>query len=141
MRNISDKKLSHRTATAIAIVHVSKKSTIDAIKQNTVPKGNVFEMAKAAGLLASKNTSSVVPDCHPLPVEYGSINFEIDGLKIKVSSEIHTTYKTGVEIETIHAVMIASLTVYDMLKPIAINTDQAKDQPQKKTDLHLPALN
>ena len=68
------------------IIHikVSKEETIEAIKNNLVPKGNVFEMAKTAGLFAVKKTSDMIPDCHPLPVEFTGVSYEIDGLKIKI---------------------------------------------------------
>lgn len=118
MVDITYKVNTLRTAIAEATVKVSSQDTIDAIKNNQVPKGNVFEMAKTAGLLAVKNTSSVIPDCHPLPVEFTSIQYEIDDLTIKIQMTVKTIYKTGVEVEAMHGVSITALTMYDMLKPI-----------------------
>jgi len=69
-------------------------------------------------LFAAKRTSDVIPDCHPLPIERTSINFEINELDIRIEVEVSTIYKTGVEVEAMHAASIVALTIYDMLKPI-----------------------
>ncbi|HSN61642.1 MAG TPA: bifunctional molybdenum cofactor biosynthesis protein MoaC/MoaB [Ferruginibacter sp.] len=118
MTNITHKQSSLRKAIATATVTVSKQETIDAIQNNTVPKGNVFEFARAAGLLAIKKTSDLIPDCHPLPVEYAAITYEIVNLSLIISVEVHTVYKTGVEVEAMHGASLTALTIYDMLKPI-----------------------
>jgi len=118
MVNITHKQTSLRKAIATAIVKVSKGETVDAVKNKTVPKGDVFEFSRAAGLLAIKKTSDVIPDCHPLPVEYAAIKHEVDGLNIVITVEVHTIYKTGVEVEAMHGAAITALTIYDMLKPI-----------------------
>ena len=80
MVDITSKTFTLRQATASAILKVSKQETIDAIRQKKVPKGDVFEFSRAAGLLAIKKTSDVIPDCHPLPIEYSAISHSIDGL-------------------------------------------------------------
>lgn len=118
MVDITHKSNSLRQAIASAILTVSKIETIEAIKNRTVPKGDVFEFSRAAGLLAIKKTSDVIPDCHPLPVEFASIKYDIDGLKIIITVEVQTIYKTGVEVEAMHGAAITALTIYDMLKPI-----------------------
>lgn len=118
MVDITHKVSSLRKAIATAIVKVSKQETIDAIQNRQVPKGDVFEFSRAAGLLAVKKTSDVIPDCHPLPVEYTVIKHTIDGLNIIISAEVHTIYRTGVEVEAMHGAAITALTMYDMLKPI-----------------------
>ena len=82
MVNITHKSSTLRIAIATGIVKVSKQETIDAIRNRTVPKGDVFEFSRAAGLLACKKTYEVIPDCHPLPIEYTSITHEINGLEI-----------------------------------------------------------
>ena len=79
MIDITHKSNTHRQATASAILKVSKKETIEAIKNNTVPKGNVLEAARTAGLFGVKLTSTLIPDCHPLPIEYTSIS----GVKVE----------------------------------------------------------
>tara|TARA_R110002050_G_scaffold252628_2_gene390869 strand:+ start:516 stop:1430 length:915 start_codon:yes stop_codon:yes gene_type:complete len=118
MVDITHKINTLRTATAQAIVQVSKPETIEAIQNNTVPKGNVFEMAKAAGLLGVKNTPLMLPDCHPLPIEFTGIEYEIEGLTIIIKMTVKTIYKTGVEVEAMHGASVVALTMYDMLKPI-----------------------
>ncbi|MFT3911766.1 MAG: bifunctional molybdenum cofactor biosynthesis protein MoaC/MoaB [Ferruginibacter sp.] len=138
MVNITHKQVSLRQAIASAIVRVSLPATIDAIKNKTVPKGDVFEFSKAAGLLAIKKTSDVVPDCHPLPVEYAAITYEIKEMEIHISVEVHTIYKTGVEVEAMHGAAITALTMYDMLKPIdksiEISTIKLLSKKGGKTD-------
>lgn len=118
MVDITHKSTTLRVATAQAIVKVSKLETITAIQEDTVPKGNVFAMSKAAGLLGVKKTPDLLPDCHPLPIEFCGIDFEIDGLEIKVSCTLKTIYKTGVEVEAMHGASVVALNMYDMLKPI-----------------------
>ncbi|MEO6230026.1 MAG: bifunctional molybdenum cofactor biosynthesis protein MoaC/MoaB [Ferruginibacter sp.] len=118
MVNITHKSNSLRQAIATAIVTVSLPATIEAIQNRKVPKGDVFEFSRAAGLLAVKKTSDVIPDCHPLPVEYTAITHAIEGLSIKISVEVHTIYKTGVEVEAMHGAAVTALTMYDMLKPL-----------------------
>lgn len=118
MVNITHKYNTLRKAIARATVTVSDTGTIDAIKDRKVPKGDVFEFSRAAGLLAVKKTSDVIPDCHPLPVEYTSITHTIEGLHIIITVEVHTVYKTGVEVEAMHGAAVTALTMYDMLKPI-----------------------
>ena len=123
MVNITHKNNTLRKALAEAVLSVSSQETIDAIVNNTVPKGNVFEMSKTAGLFAAKKTSDMIPDCHPLPIEFASIQFEIKDLDVHITSEIHTIYKTGVEVEAMHSVSVVALTMYDMLKPIDKNIE------------------
>ena len=118
MVNITHKSNTLRKAIAQATVLVSSLDTIQAIQENKVPKGNIFEMSKTAGLFAAKRTSDMIPDCHPLPIEYTAIDFNIENLSIIISVEIHTIYKTGVEVEAMHAASVVALTIYDMLKPI-----------------------
>ncbi|WP_109302361.1 bifunctional molybdenum cofactor biosynthesis protein MoaC/MoaB [Aquimarina sp. AU474] len=118
MVDITHKTSTLRIATAQAIVKVSKQETIEAIQNGTVPKGDVFAMSKAAGLLGVKKTPDLLPDCHPLPIEYTGIDYTIDGLEITVLVTIKTIYKTGVEVEAMHGASIVALNMYDMLKPI-----------------------
>ena len=139
MVDITHKSNSLRQAIATAILSVSKQATIDAVKNKTVPKGDVFEFSRAAGLLAIKKTSDVIPDCHPLPVEFASVKHAIDGLNIIVTVEVHTIYKTGVEVEAMHGAAITALTMYDMLKPldkgIEIGTIKLESKKGGKTDI------
>lgn len=118
MVDITHKSYSLRKAIAEALVKVSNPKTIAAIIAKEVPKGDVFEMAKTAGLFAVKRTADMLPDCHPLPIEFTKINFEIQDLTVKINVEVHTIYKTGVEVEAMHGASVVALTIYDMLKPI-----------------------
>ena len=138
MVDITNKQSSLRKAIASAIIKVSKKETIDAINNNKVPKGNIFEFSRAAGLLAIKKTSDVIPDCHPLPIEFASITHSIDELQIIITVEVHTIYKTGVEVEAMHGASVTALTIYDMLKPIdkgvEISTIRLEEKQGGKSD-------
>lgn len=118
MVDITHKNNTLRIATAQAIVKVSSQETIDAIQNKTVPKGDVFAMSKAAGLLGVKKTPELLPDCHPLPIEYTGIEYHINGLEIQVLMTVKTIYKTGVEVEAMHGASVVALNMYDMLKPI-----------------------
>ncbi|MBT4919694.1 MAG: bifunctional molybdenum cofactor biosynthesis protein MoaC/MoaB [Flavobacteriaceae bacterium] len=118
MIDITHKSSTLRTATAQAVVKVSSQNTIEAIKNDTVPKGNVFAMSKAAGLLGVKKTPELLPDCHPMPIEFTGIKYEINDLEIKILCTVKTIYKTGVEVEAMHGASIIALNMYDMLKPI-----------------------
>lgn len=118
MVNITHKSNTLRKAIAGAVVAASSPKTIEAIERKQVPKGDVFSFAKVAALFAVKKTSDVIPDCHPLPVEYTDVRFRINGLQIEIEVEVHTIYKTGVEVEAMHGASVAALTLYDMLKPI-----------------------
>ncbi|MDA9343479.1 bifunctional molybdenum cofactor biosynthesis protein MoaC/MoaB [Algibacter sp.] len=118
MVDITHKVTTLRTAVAQAIVKVSKKETIIAIENDTVPKGNVFAMSKAAGLLGVKRTPDILPDCHPLPIEFTGVEYEVNGLEITVLFTVKTIYKTGVEVEAMHGASVVALNMYDMLKPI-----------------------
>ncbi len=118
MVNITHKNNTLRQAIASACITVSQQSTIDAVVNKSVPKGDVFEFSRAAGLLAVKKTSDAIPDCHPLPVEFTAITYSIEGLSIIVQVEVHTVYKTGVEVEAMHGAAITAITIYDMLKPL-----------------------
>ena len=118
MVDITHKSNTLREAKAQAVVKVSRPETIQAITNNTVPKGDVFAMSKAAGLLGVKKTPDLLPDCHPLPIEYTGIDYEITELSIRIVVTVKTVYKTGVEVEAMHGASVVALNMYDMLKPI-----------------------
>jgi molybdenum cofactor biosynthesis protein MoaC len=143
MVNITAKSESLRKAIASAIVTVSNEETIEAVLNHQVPKGDVFEFSRAAGLLAIKKTSDMIPDCHPLPIEYAAISYRVEGLNIYINVEVHTIYKTGVEVEAMHGASVVALVIYDMLKPIdkgiEISTIRLEAKSGGKTDLKLNA--
>jgi cyclic pyranopterin monophosphate synthase len=138
MVDITHKSSTLRIAIAIAIVKVSKKETIEAVRNNTVPKGNVLEVARTAGLFGVKRTSDMIPDCHPMPVEYTQIRYKICEMEIEIEVEVHTVYKTGVEVEAMHGASVVALTMYDMLKPIdkgiEITSVKLKEKKGGKSD-------
>ncbi|MCW8897481.1 MAG: bifunctional molybdenum cofactor biosynthesis protein MoaC/MoaB [Flavobacteriales bacterium] len=118
MIDITHKNNTLRVATAQAIVKVSKPETIVAIKENKVPKGDVLAMSKAVGLLGVKKTALLLADCHPMPIESTTIDYEIKDLAIYIYITVKTIYKTGVEVEAMHGASLVALNMYDMLKPI-----------------------
>lgn len=133
MVDITHKDHTLRTAMAQAIVEVSSRETIAAIEEDRVPKGNVFAMSKAAGLLGVKKTPDLLPDCHPIPIEYTDVQYEIDGLQIKILVTVKTVYKTGVEVEAMHGASVVALNMYDMLKPLDKGVEIKNIKLLKKT--------
>ena len=117
MVDINNKKESKREATAIGSIILSKKA-LNEIKKEKISKGNVFNTARIAGIMAAKKTSDLIPLCHPIPVEAIKIDFDIEDNNINVLAIVSTTNKTGVEMEALMAVNIACLTIYDMIKSI-----------------------
>jgi molybdenum cofactor biosynthesis protein MoaC len=144
MVNITHKSNTLRKAIAQATVKVSTPETILSIRNRTVPKGDVLECARVAGLFAAKRTADMIPDCHPLPVEYTAISYQVGEMEVTIFVEIHTIYKTGVEVEAMHAASVVALTMYDMLKPIdkGVTIEQIKlvEKRGGKSD-RSPAIN
>lgn len=117
MKDISNKIETLRIARASAIVKL-RASSVKAIKSNSTPKKDVLATARAAGFLAVKKTSSVIPHCHPIPIESIIIDFELLINSIRILTEVKTTYKTGCEMEALYGASSAALTIYDMMKPV-----------------------
>ena len=117
MIDISEKQITKRVARAQGKIVFSPKAYRILLKQGS-PKGNIFETAKIVGIMAAKNTSSLIPFCHPLFLEKVSVTFEHFRSKntVKVVSEVSACGKTGVEMEALSAVSAACLTIYDMMK-------------------------
>lgn len=118
MVDITHKIITQRTATAQAIVKLGSLETMQAILDKTVPKGDVLEVSRTAGLFAVKNTSNAIPDCHPMPIEFTGIQFECLDDEVRIEVTVKAIYRTGVEVEAMHGASIVALTMYDMLKPI-----------------------
>lgn len=117
MWDVSDKAPTVRTATAHARLLLAP-DTVRAIREGTVPKGDPFPVAKVAAVMAAKNTPSIIPYCHPLPVESVKVNFELTDEAAEVTVSVRTSAKTGVEMEALTAASAAVLTLYDMLKQL-----------------------
>ena len=133
MVDITPKSFTLRKAIATAIVKTSMRQTMDAIEQRKVPKGDIFEFARVSALFAIKKTSDVIPDCHPLPVEFAAVSYSVEDLSVKITVEVHTVYKTGVEVEAMHGASVAALVMYDMLKPIDKHVEIQNIRLQEKT--------
>lgn len=123
MVDITHKEITLRTAIAEALVVVGSADTISAINEGRVPKGDVFEMSKAAGLLGVKKTPELLPDCHPIPIEFTSVTYQVEGLQVLIRVTVKTNYKTGVEVEAMHGASVVALNMYDMLKPLDKNIE------------------
>ncbi len=119
MVDISGKKVTSRTARAAGFVKMNP-ATIELIKKNLIPKGNVFEVARIAGILAAKKTSDLIPMCHPLALNFIDIVIHVDSERggVGIESEVRLDGKTGVEMEALTAVSVAALTIYDMCKAV-----------------------
>ena len=115
MVDISDKKEVKRRAVAVGEIQL-KPATIEAIKNKQIEKGAVLETARIASIMAVKQTSFVIPMCHPIPVTAIDVQFEINEDSIKSTVEVRTIGKTGVEMEALHGVSVALLTIWDMVK-------------------------
>ena len=115
MIDITDKNTVKREAMATGTIKLNKE-TIKLIREKQVKKGDTIETAKIAGTIAVKNTSGMIPYCHPVPVMSIDFNFEVEDSKIIVTCRVKAIYRTGVEMEAINGVQVALLTIWDMVK-------------------------
>jgi len=120
MVDVTEKQTSQRTAKAKGKIFVSLE-TIQKMKENTLPKGNVLTTAKLAGIQAAKKTSELIPMCHQLQLSHVDLTFEIGEQEIIITSVVKTKEATGVEMEALTAVSVSALTIYDMCKAIDKN--------------------
>ena len=130
MVDISEKNITTRAAYASCVVFLSEKA-YQLVKKNQIEKGNVLNIAKIAAISASKKTHDLIPLCHQIPLSKVDVEFIFNDEKntIKIQSTALTDWKTGVEMEALTAVSIASLTIYDMCKSV--------DKSMKITDIKL----
>lgn len=117
MIDIGNKEITKRKAVAESRVYLKDK-VIKLIKAQQIPKGDVLEAARIAGILAAKRTPTIIPLCHPIAVEYVEIKFSILKSHIKIISTVRGIAKTGFEMEALVSVSVAALTIYDMCKPL-----------------------
>ena len=117
MIDIGGKKEVKRRAMASGKICL-KESTIEAIKEERIEKGNVLATAKVSGIMAVKRTSDAIPLCHPIPITNVEINFELDKRFIGIKVLVESIGKTGVEMEALHGVNISLLTIWDMVKSV-----------------------
>jgi molybdenum cofactor biosynthesis protein MoaC len=132
MRDISHKQITLRTARAMAIIYCSVE-TIQLIKDEKLPKGNLFDVARAAAFLGAKSTPNLLPHCHPVSIDGMEMQFEFLDADLHASlvsedasnrngimiiGEAKSIGRTGIEMEVLMAVSVAALEIYDMLKPV-----------------------
>jgi len=118
MVDIGAKDVTVRTAIAEGKVTMSLE-TAALIRDRKVAKGDVLQIARVAGIMAAKKTPELVPLCHPIPLEKVEVEFEFeDDTTLVIRAQSKATFRTGVEMEALTAVMIAGLTVYDMCKSV-----------------------
>ncbi|MDQ7007084.1 MAG: cyclic pyranopterin monophosphate synthase MoaC [Acidobacteriota bacterium] len=118
MVDVGDKPPSPRRAEAEAWLEVGEK-VMAALADGATPKGNVFETARLAGIMAAKKTADLIPLCHDLPLDHVAVDFERVGTRIRVRASAATRWSTGVEMEALTAAAVAGLTLYDMLKALS----------------------
>jgi cyclic pyranopterin phosphate synthase len=118
MVDVGGKPVTQRLARAAGCVTMAPE-TLRTIVDRKVAKGDVFEVARLAGIMAAKKTSELIPLCHVLPLESVAVQFEVvDEKTVRIESTVSATAKTGVEMEALTAAVVAALTVYDMCKSL-----------------------
>ena len=132
MVNIGEKEISKRCAIAEGIVRV-ESTTIEKIKKDKLPKGDLFGTARVAGIMAAKKTSELIPLCHNLLISSVKIEIKLVKNDIYVLSSVKCDGKTGVEMEALTAVSVSCLTIYDMLKGLDKNAFIANIQLLEKS--------
>jgi cyclic pyranopterin monophosphate synthase len=124
MVNVGQKPITQRTAKASAVVRMST-TTLSLIRNGQLDKGDVFEVARLAGIMAAKQTAHLIPLCHSLPLDAVTVDFLVPDeaadkqhtmISIRIEATVFCTGKTGVEMEALAAASIAALTIYDMCK-------------------------
>ena len=115
MVDVGNKDDTKRSATASGKVFMSTE-TIEALERQELKKGDVLGVARIAGIQAAKKTSELIPLCHPLAINFASVDFRIRESCVEIQATVKTSGKTGVEMEALTACSVAALTVYDMCK-------------------------
>ena len=115
MVDVGNKEDTKRSATASGKVFMSVE-TIEALKKQELQKGDVLGVARVAGIQAAKKTSDLIPLCHPLAVNFASVDFRIKESHVEIEATVKTSGKTGVEMEALTACSVTALTIYDMCK-------------------------
>lgn len=134
--------ITHKTSTLREAIAEGKvictADTVEKIRLNQVPKGNIFEFARAAGFFGAKKTEQLLPHCHPVTIDGMSLDFELEADGVKITGLAKSIGRTGIEMEILTGVAIAALTIYDMLKPLdkqlAITNIRLLEKKGGKTD-------
>jgi cyclic pyranopterin monophosphate synthase len=125
MVDVTDKAVTRRTASAQAVL-VTREDVVAAIADGSLPKGEAIGTARIAGIMAAKQTSALIPLCHPLPLTKLDVDITAEGDRVLVVATVTTKGVTGVEMEALTAASVAALTLYDMIKAVdnrAVITD------------------
>lgn len=125
MVDVSEKAVTARAATAQSVLR-TRPDVLALIAEGDLPKGDALAVARIAGIMAAKQTSSLIPLCHPLPLSKVTVDFVPSGDAVTVTATVKTTAVTGVEMEALTAASVAALTLYDMIKAVdkhAVVTD------------------
>ena len=119
MVDVGDKADTEREAIACGEVRM-RPETLQLIREGNLPKGDVLSTARFAGIMAAKRTPSLIPLCHPLPLTYVGLDFDLneETNKVNITATVRCRGKTGVEMEALTAVAVAALTIYDMAKAV-----------------------
>ena len=117
MVDVGHKPAQQRTAVAEGTVRC-QPSTLAALRDHALPKGDVLTVAKIAAIQAAKRTDELIPLCHSLPLDSVDVEFSLTDDTIRIRATARTTAKTGVEMEALTAVSVAALTIYDMCKAV-----------------------
>jgi len=137
MVDIGEKEIQRRVAKASGFIQLSAE-TLVLIRENSLKKGDVLAVAEIAGVQAAKKTAELVPLCHNIVLDKVMVTTKVEGNGITVSSEVHCTGKTGVEMEALTAVSVGLLAVYDMCKAVDKNMEigQVKLIEKHKTGIY-----
>jgi cyclic pyranopterin phosphate synthase len=117
MVDVTAKDATKRTAVATGTLR-TRPDVVDLIASKGLPKGDALATARVAGILAAKRTSDLIPLCHQLALTGVDVEFVIGSTAVDITATVHTTDRTGVEMEALTAVSVAALTLYDMLKAV-----------------------
>lgn len=118
MVNVGKKEITDRMARAQAFVSMEPE-TLKLIQDRQLAKGDVLEVARLAGIMATKQTQNLIPLCHSLGLDSASIDYEfVDERRVRIEARVSNHGRTGVEMEAMTAVSIAALTIYDMCKAV-----------------------
>jgi cyclic pyranopterin phosphate synthase len=116
MVDVGGKAVTRRRAVAEAYVAVGRSVAAQLRRKGGLAKGNVFEAARVAGILAAKRTAALIPLCHPLPLDHVDVAVAVVGGRVHIRASVAAEARTGVEMEALTAAAVAALTVYDMVK-------------------------
>jgi cyclic pyranopterin phosphate synthase len=117
MVDVSEKRPTTRQAVAEATLETTPE-VVALVTEGNLPKGDALAVARVAGIMAAKQTSTLIPLCHPLPLSKVTVDFEPDGGRVRIRTLVKTTALTGVEMEALTAASVAALTLYDMIKAV-----------------------